>query len=213
MTLRISVSGHLSLKQQIQVLAMTSSERKRLNREMVREVKKNSRKRLRKQRNLDGSPWASRKGGGRKKMLRRLSKHMFEYSTPNEGVVKFRGNVGKVAKEQQEGLPTRMTAQKVAKQYGKPDYDAPATRRQAKQLKQAGFKRPRVGGQGYSRATIRWITENMNQGQAGVVLRKLEDTESKQSWDIELPARSFLGTTENERREQVQTIFERTRRR
>jgi len=211
MTLNVSVSGHLTLKQQVSVLSMSPRERKQLNKEMVREVKKNSRRRLREQRDLDGSPWAQRKGRSRKKMLRRLSKHMFEYATATEGVVRFRGNVGRVAKEHQDGVATKMTAQKAAKRYGKPNYDEPATRRQAKQLKQAGFKRPRKGGGGYSNATLRWITENMTSGQAGLVLRELEGTASKRSWDIELPSRSFLGATEDERREQVQTIFERTR--
>lgn len=136
---------------------------------------------------------------------------MVDYATPVQGVVKFKGAAGRIAKEHQKGLPTRMTARRAQKEKGKPDYSAPATRRQASALKEAGFKRPREGGNGYSKATIKWITNNMTLGQAGLVLRMLTESEAKQSWVIELPARSFLGTTESERRELVQSTFEDTR--
>jgi hypothetical protein len=74
-------------------------------------------------------------------------------------------------------------------------------------LIQAGYKLPQAGkyasgkkkGQQRSkRVSIAWIKENMTLGQAGMILRLLEERQAADSWEIELPARSFFGLSRNE---------------
>jgi len=74
-------------------------------------------------------------------------------------------------------------------------YKDPATRRQALALIDAGFKH-RQKGKGYTTPTVRWITQNMNKGQAGFLLSLLRG--AKQHWVIDLPARRFFGATSQE---------------
>lgn len=213
--MKTSVSGFLTLQQQLQVLRMKPSQRKQLLKKTARAVQKNSRKRIREQKDLHGKSFAprSRAGGksNRRKMLRGLSKQMVNYATPGKGVVSFKtAKAGRIASEHQYGATKIMTAAKMQQLHGARE-DGSATRQQAKALKAEGFKRPRGKGKGYTRATVRWITENMSQAQAGLVLRKLRAAPAPKAWAIPIPARSFLGSTESEQQKLVQDIFEQTR--
>ena len=53
-------------------------------------------------------------------------------------------------------------------------------------------------GKGWKKATLKWITTNLSQQQAGLILRTLRDEESKTRWTIQLPERSFLGQNQVE---------------
>ena len=59
-----------------------------------------------------------------------------------------------------------------------------ATRRQARRLKELGFKQSQ-----------KHIMANFTRGQAGAIIRKEEGRAPKKSWTITVPARPFLGAS------------------
>lgn len=209
MPAKIDISGQLRLRQQLQLLQLSPSQRRRLGGIMARKVRTYSRKRLRAQRGLDGQAWERRKGGKRK-MLRGLSKRLRTKSDNEGGLVHFADlTTGRIAYAHQHGIPEEWTGQKAEKVYGKPDYSAPATRRQARALKQEGYVVRLPGGR-RKKPTMRWITENLTLGQAGLILQTLRDEPRKNRWVIELPERSFLGVESGEVEELANTIFDDT---
>lgn len=212
MSVQVSTSGFLTGKQQLKLLTMNATKRKRLNGQIGRKVRTASRKRLKLNRNIDGTSWQARKSQGRKKkrrMMRKLGRNMVTYYSADKATVTFKNaGIGRTAYAHQHGVSQYWTAEKSQKLYGTPDYQAQATRRQAKALREAGYKRPRSNGKGYVKATIKWITENLKLGQAGLILRILRDeTQTKKSWVIELPERDFLGVNNKELKDIVQHVF------
>ncbi|MCO1336391.1 hypothetical protein MO867_18825 [Microbulbifer sp. OS29] len=168
-----------------------------------------SRKRLREQRGLDGKSWKKRKNG-KKKMLRGLSKKMRARSVGLSGEVFFaNGKTAEIAYQHQHGMPEEWTGKKAEKVYGKPDYKDPATRYQARALKKEGYKVRLPNGR-KKKPTMRWIMENLSLGQAGLILRILRDDPGESRWVIELPDRSFLGTTRQEIDKLASMIFDET---
>ncbi|MEH6649978.1 MAG: phage virion morphogenesis protein [Motiliproteus sp.] len=209
MSLTVSVSGDLALRDQLKLLRLPPAKRKRYHRLLGKEVAKLSRRRVKAQQNIDGTPWKQRKKG-RKKMLAKITrpKHLKVYAGSESVKVTWSNRLmGQIARQQQEGIGETMTAKRAARVKGKPDYQSDATASQAKALVKAGFKiyagkykSGAKGGQSKTRrVSQRWIRENMTLGQAGLVLRLLRDEPSKQSWDIPLPPRSFLGLSAAER--------------
>ncbi len=101
-----------------------------------------------------------------------------------------------------------------------PDYDAPATTRQAKALlsvnyypwpivippgkneqyrvETGNFKGPRFGQKIIKkrRVSIRWIKENLTIGQAGAILKEMKyESGGADKWEEKVPARPILGVT------------------
>ncbi len=68
-----------------------------------------------------------------------------------------------------------------------------ASKAQARKLRELGFKRPGQRKRSYRSASLGWITSNLNYAQAGLLIKKLKDEPVKENWEIELPARPFLG--------------------
>lgn len=210
---RVSVSDTLPLRRQIEVLQMSPRERRRRLYRMAQQVRRFSRKRAQQQRDVNGTPWQGRKDGKRRKMMRGLAKTMTASSTDRHGTVTWRSAItGRIAYAHAHGIPEKMTASRMQRVYGTPDYEAPATRGQARALREAGFQIRRASGKGWKKPTLRWVTENMKQGQAGLVLTELNHQEHKKSWDIPLPERSFLGATEAEAAELIDGFFKQTQR-
>ncbi|MFA0813242.1 phage virion morphogenesis protein [Microbulbifer epialgicus] len=210
---QIDLSGYIKARQQFQLLKMPPAKQRQLGGTLARKVRTYSRKRLREQKALDGNAWEKRKEShkkGRKKMLRGLSKRMSARGVELGGEVFFAdGKTAEIAHQHQYGEPEEWTSQKANKVYGQPDYQAPATRYQARALKKEGYKVRLPGGR-KKKPTIRWITENLSLGQAGLILRKLRDDPGKSRWVIELPERSFLGVTEREISELASKLFDET---
>lgn len=127
-------------------------------------------------------------------MLRGLSKRMKVYASGDMGKVYWSG--GRVAAKHQHGHTEEWDASKAEKRNrsGK-SQDDPATRRQAKRLRELGYRIRR--GRGWKRPTLKYITENMTIGHAGAVIRALKGS-SKDKWQVHLPARSFLGVTDTD---------------
>jgi hypothetical protein len=101
-----------------------------------------------------------------------------------------------------------MTAARMARIHGRPDYSAPSTRSQAKALAAEGYKVRKANGRGYRRASLREITEKLSQGQASLILRQLRGKPKKQRWDIPVDARPFLGEKADNVQRQLVSIIE-----
>ncbi|MBU6951002.1 phage virion morphogenesis protein [Hahella sp. HN01] len=210
MSVKLEVGGHLKLKRQLALLKLPAAKRKRILGQIGRQVRTQSRKRLRSQTGLDGKPWEARKQGN-KKMLRGLSKRLAVFPGADRVTITFKNTlVGRIARAQQEGVTEVMTRARMQQRHGQPDYAAPATRGQARQLREAGFTIPRGQGRGRKRPTLKWVTQNLTFGQAGAVLRALTDKPRQGRWLIPLPARSFLGATQHDIDAFIDRIFEQT---
>lgn len=209
--IRLDVQGQLSVKRKLQLLQLPPAKRKRVMGQIIRKVRVASRGRLRGQKDLNGAPWEPRKSGKKQKMLRKFSRNLVTNYSAKQATVKFNNGVmGRIARQQQDGIDEVMTAEKMRRIHGQPDYSDPATTSQAKALKAEGYKARKKSGKGYRNISIREIKETLTLGQAGIILRLMRDTELKKSWVIPLPSRSFLGATENEINSMVNTVFDQT---
>lgn len=123
----------------------------------------------------------------------------------NDASVYFSGgNSGKIARAHQEGISLDAGKPKGKAAQNK---ERPATRNLARALIAEGYKIPRRKGKGSKRPSIKWITENLSINQAGFLLRDLKGSSSKSTWQIDLPARSFLGQTQGEEKQQMNFIL------
>lgn len=208
--IQFDVFGKLSVKKRLQLMTLPGPKRRRMLSQMGRQIQRTARKRMRQQQNINGTPWEPRKDGSGKKMMRRIGRQMYHKANPDFAEISFRGPAGRIAREQQEGSREVVTASQARSRAGQPRYDDNATRKQAKALRAAGYKVRRKGTKGWKKPSLKWIEENLKQGQAGLVLKILRDEASQASWDIVLPPRSFLGLTENDIWQMVNTIFDNT---
>jgi len=206
--LRIEFKGWLTEQQLNDVMALKKEQRQRLQGQLARKIRVFTRKRLRDQRNIGGAPWDPRKSG-KGKMLKGFSKKLQTKSGVDEAIIHFgSGPTGNIATAQQEGEKTHWDSAKAKRLNGTPNYNAPATKGMARALREAGFKIRRENGKGWKSPSLKWITENLKLGQAGLILKELRGDASKDSWTIMLPSRSFLGVSPGELRELTQFIVD-----
>lgn len=187
----------LKLGQQLALLAMPPKKRTRLLKQLGRIERTKARKRIRSQQTVEGAKFAPRKDGRKKKILKKMGKTLEPYVIDaNRLELKHKAALtGRIAALHQLGGSEKMTSGRMGKIHGKPDYDEPASRTQSKALVAAGYKVRKAKGKGFRRASLREISARLNQGQAGLILRKLRGKTSRNSWDIEVDARAFLGDT------------------
>lgn len=199
----------LSLKNQLLLLSLPTNKRIRVLKALGRHERALARKRIRQQTTVDGTSMQGRADGKKAKMLKRMGRTLEPYvKNANRLELKHKSpQVGRIGAFQQDGGTESMSASRMARIHGNIDYDAPATRSQAKALITLGYKTKKAKGNGYRRATISEITENLSQGKAGVILSVLRDKPNKNRWPIPVKARPFLGdTTPNVQRELVKII-------
>ncbi len=161
-----------------------------------KELRKRNISRVVQQKNVDGAAYKKHAQGRKRKMLTRLTRRA-KFNVKNDiGVLGWRNSFeGKMAARQHFGFKQTMTAQALAKRDKGPlDTKSPATRKQAKALRAAGYQVKRPKGKGHKTPTIKWITENLNRGKAGLILRILRGG-AKTSWVTELPEREILGVS------------------
>jgi len=214
--LNIRLTGDDVLKRQIRALMLPPAKRKRIHRAVGRKVISTARQNISQQKTLDGSPMKRRQRDG-KKALQKIAKgkRLKAYVGPNKVTVTWPNNLtGKIARAQQEGVSETVTARSMVKRerrFGEQNYSDPATKEQARALIKAGYKRPtgrkyksgaKKGRAKTRRVSAQWIENNMKFGQAGVLLRQLENNRPKQSWQIKTPPRPFFGMS----RQQVVTL-------
>lgn len=205
----------LSASMQLQLLKLPAAKRTRILKTLGRYERNLARQRIRSQTTVDGTEFTPRKDGTSARMLKRMGKTLEPYvKNANRLELKHKSPLtGRVAAMHQEGGSEKMSANRMARIHGKPDYKAPCTRPQAKALSAEGYKVRKANGKGYRRASLREIMENLSQGQAMLILRKLRDKPQKQRWDIPVAARPFLGDTTDNVQQQLVSIFEQINRR
>lgn len=206
--IEISLEGALALDKKL--AAMTPRQgnlKRRMIRIVARKAKEYSKKHIKQQSDLGGSAWEKRKSGRRKKMLLKLGRKLkIVSSTDTQAVIGWAsGLTAIIAGKHQFGHSETFTKANFKKK-DKLDTKSPATRQQAKALLQAGYKVKKSNGRGHRKPTIKWIVANLNISKAGIIIRALRGT--KNAWKITLPARSFLGLTESEMSEIIDSASE-----
>ena len=101
-----------------------------------------------------------------------------------------------VAAQQHNGATERRTAAQM-RRWNRVPPGVACTDKQAKRLRQLGFRVRVPGKKSLSKPSVAWIQEHVNYAKAGLLIRILNDekteTSGAQSWDITLPKRQFLG--------------------
>lgn len=187
----------LGLQQQLQLLALPKNKRVRILKQLGRHERAKARKRIREQRTVKGQKFSARADGKKAKMLKKMGRTLEPYvKNSNRLELKHKAkHTGRIAALQQKGGIESMSASKMARIHGRPNYKQPCTRSQAKALSAAGYKVKREKGNGLRRASIREIMASLSQGKAGLILRELRNKQKKSSWQIKVKARPFLGDT------------------
>jgi len=199
----VEIQGLDKAVNKLQSMSSPAGRRKTLK-AIGRQVLKNARQRTKAQTDLNGNHYKKHARGRKRKMLVRLTraKNMNIVSaSENHVLVGFKNRFQEViAAKQQFGHVEHMSAEKMRQRKGTPPSGANASRRQAKALLDAGYKR-KPAGKANTKPSLKWITQNMSVGQAGVILRAMRG--SKETWETTLPKRSFLGIKQSEQAELV----------
>lgn len=214
--LNLDVRGLLSVEAQMALLELSPQLRRRLLNNVSKRVRTQSRKRVREQQNLDGTPFAERKGSakGKKKMEAGLAKLLqVTRVSSDEAELGWKNALTRwVASQQHNGVSERRTAAQM-RRWNKVPPGIACTDKQAKRLRQVGFRVHVKGKKGMAKPSVAWIQEHVNYAKAGLLIRILNDekkaSSGAQSWDITLPKRQFLGVnTGNETSELVNQVFQ-----
>ncbi|NNB07913.1 virion morphogenesis protein [Pseudomonas fragi] len=198
--LDLDVRGLLDIDAQLALLELSPQLRRRLLNNVTKRVRSMSRKRVRTQQNLDGTPFAERKGSakGKKKMEAGLAKLLqVTRVSSDEAELGWKNALTRwVASQQHNGATERRTAAQM-RRWNRVPPGVACTDKQAKRLRQLGFRVRVPGKKTLSKPSVAWIQEHVNYAKAGLLIRILNDekteTSGAQSWDITLPKRQFLG--------------------
>lgn len=200
----------LNASNQIALLKLPSAKRIRILKTLGRYERALARKRIRTQTTVDGGQFEARANGKKGRMLKRLGKTLEPFvKNANRLELKHKAALtGRIAALHQDGGSEQMSASRMARIHGKPDYNAPCSRSQAKALSAEGYKVRKTKGNGYRRASLNEIMATLSQGQAGVILRSMRDKTNKQRWEIPVAARPFLGDSADNVQRQLVSIIE-----
>lgn len=205
---KFDVFGQLDVKKRLKLMALPPAKKRKVMVQIGKRLHKEVRRRLRTNTDVDGKPFAPRSDKDKGKMFKKMGRMAYYKSTDSYTEISFKGLAGAIAREHQEGLQMTYTAYMAQRDYGRPDYDAPATRKQAKALRDAGYRIKRK--KKWQVPSLMWITKNIKLGQAGLIIKTLRDQASKTSWKIDLPSRSFVGASRHEIWQLVNIIFNET---
>jgi phage gpG-like protein len=160
---------------------------------------------VRNQQDPDGNAWQGRKTKRKGKMLRNLPKLLHIREMPEIEAVRvyFQGGgyrngetpvpAGVIADSQQNGMHQKRSRGGKRRIVGP---EVMATPGQAKKLRALGYRVRK--GKRWRKPTLGEITASMHYNQAGILIRKLSGKAVKTSWTIDLPAREFLGMSDDD---------------
>lgn len=212
-TITVDVNGLLPLKRQLQLLAMPKPMRRRLLNKVVKKVITNSKARVSKQVDLNGRSYAKHSKGRKRKMLLRLARllKVIELTGTHAKAGFYNPVAGRIAAKQQHGSTQTVTANSFdSTSTGSTHYDKPATRKQAKALRDVGYRINKRKGKKGKKPSLKWVTSNLTVGQAGVILKKMRieaGDRLKQRWQTKIPARSFLGASQRDISTYIDQLF------
>lgn len=188
-----------TLREQLQLLSLRRPQRRKLLREIGKEASRQTKRNIVKQQSPDGKPWQSRKGGGRGKMLKKLSKRLKAYPADKEVTIKYWHNgVGKTAFRHHYGGEEKWWKKRWKEEREEKGItgDEPVTRHMAKELLSLGYTIESKTKRGKTRAvrpSQKWILANFTMAEAIAKARELKGEMVKNTWIIKNPARPFMG--------------------
>ena len=215
--LSIDIRGLLGAEDLLALLELPPVKRRRLLNNVSKRVRSLSRGRVRNQTNVDGTPFAPRKdpSKSKKKMESGLSKLLDVVKlSDQEAELGWRNRLTRyVAAQQNNGGSERVTAHQM-RELSKVPPGTAATEKQAKRLRQLNYRIRLPGKKKPSKPSVSWIQQNLEYTKAGLLIRVL-DTEhkastGKQAWNIQLPARQFLGASPSETSQLVNLVLRQT---
>lgn len=208
----ISVNRRDALNMQEKLLLMSLPKKKRIwiLKELGRKEKAKTRKRIRQQKDIHGRALEPRKSNKRSKMMRRMSKGLTPYVRGGNTLDLTWGNklTARIAARHHLGQSQKVTAKEMQRKYGTQNPKEPCTRSQARKLRELGFEIKRKKGKGAKKPSLKWITENINKGKAGLMIRIMKKEPSKTAWEIPLAERKILGSEEREVSRQLIELIE-----
>lgn len=188
----ITITGVEQIAQRL--AGLNANMRKKILRKSASVIAKNSKARITNATDLQGQAWSARSAKAppekkKKKMEAGLKKRLtVVFVSSEKAVIGFKkGQEKRVAAIQQKGFSTTVQVSRT-----NPKRTAPATKEQARQLQALGYK---INNK---KVSIGYITGNLTQGKAGLIIRILENRPKKTSYNVTLPPRSFLGITETD---------------
>jgi len=207
--IKFDILGQLEVKKRLQLLQLPPAKRRQFLGGFGREIKRQTVRNIRAGHDVDGKPWAPRKRGRNRRLLRHLGRQIAPIFTTQDSVeIGFQGIV---AKQQHDGFAKVMNAAEITREKGKGNKDSvPASSKQAKSLRAAGFKIRVNGTKKWRAPSLSWIKQNLSTKKAGLILKVLRGDKSKTSWVTKIPARGFLGVTEEQINGFVNKIFDNT---
>lgn len=209
--LYVDVQGLLPLRRQFELLMMSPAKRLRILNKVAQKVRVDSLKRVRSQTDLQGAAYAPRQKPRRRKMLSKMVRKMSVVSNDSiKATIGFKSpRTGMIAAKHQFGFTETVSARSRTGQTGTYGSTAMASKKQAKALRDLGFKARPQGGGDRRPVSWLWITSNLTMGQAGAIIRsmRIKAGQYKASWTTTLPARSFLGATPQEVTGYINTVF------
>ncbi|MGF1719463.1 phage virion morphogenesis protein [Vibrio kyushuensis] len=188
----------LRSKEQIDLLMLDKKTRFRLLKKLGAAISKQTKKNIRAQKNPDGTAWKKRKKGRKKILLgfTRKVKH-FQRNSNRDLFVGWPSERGIVAAQHHRGIAEKSGLSKrkrQAKRDKEPSKDDKATRDQAKQLRDLGFRLEPEGRQKRGRKpTLKWVTEHMTLGEAAKRIQALENKSPARDWQVGRPERQLIG--------------------
>jgi len=195
--IEVQVKGIKGLLKQLSVVR-SPGKRKRILKKVGRYISKQSKHRITAQTDLGGKSFEPRADGRRRKLLTKNVRKMLKVieSTDTLTTVGYKNSfTGRLAAKHQRGFSETVN-KRTMRARSKLKSSDPATRKQAKELRELGYKKRRASGRGYQRPTIKWVTKNLTVGKASAIIHEYRTV--KETWKITVPARSFLGVTEND---------------
>ena len=214
-TIQLNERHRLNFNEKLTLMSLPPRKRIWILKTLGRWERQNVRQRIRQQKDINGKALKPRSSKKRNKMMRRMGKGLEPYTyNANTLNLKWRNNLtGRIAARHHIGQTEKMTAAKMRKRWGTPDYKEPCTKGQARRLRELGFVIKRKKGKGTKKPSLRWIMENINKGKAGLMIRTIKKQPDKTAWDIPLAERQILGSHEKEVNRQLIQIIEQARRR
>lgn len=218
-TFDLRLDGMLDAKTQLALLELPPKLRRRLLNNVSKRVRAMSGRRVRNQKNIDGSPYEPAKNPrkARKKMLSGLIKNKYlnviQLSDEQATLGWQNAMMAWIADQHHHGRTERMTAAQARKANPVPYHD-PCTDEQAKRLRRLAFKirvprKTKRGPPRWQRAPVAWIKEHVSFGQAGLLIRTLKNERpGPASWDIKLPKRDFLGANPADVSQLIQLVLQ-----
>lgn len=191
--------SYLRLKEKFALLQLDPKAKKRILRAIGKSSRDENKKRIRAQQDPEGNRWKAREKGS-KKMMKGFTKKL-KYQVRNTKFVEvgFPTRRGYVAYEHQHGIAQDFDVQgrfREGKKKKEPKKTDPATRQQARELRDAGYRMQPQGRQKRGKKpTLKWITENFTVAQCYEETVKLQNKSPVKKWQVDRPKRELLGVS------------------